>query len=272
VKRALTVIALLLALVPGVAAAQTQLRVIVRQGEWAAPLPRPPVVRVHGAHFDISRSANDALFVLPPGDYRVTVRLGTGNVTPPTAVTVPEGGTTELTIGLGSGRLEVLLVNGGQAFPGMPNLELRRDGALVRTASSSYMLFAAAFTRPQAVFDAPPGVYAMRILLPHGRQFVDIPDVRITAAQSDRQVVEAGVAELWVGWSRRGELDHGARPFPTVRVSQGGHLLATIAADPARFVLLPGSYEVVVLEASSEVLRQSLTLAAGETRRIEVGP
>jgi hypothetical protein len=265
--------AILLALAPGLAQAQAQLRVIVSQGEWAAPLPRPPIVRVRGPHIDISRSAYDTLFVVPPGDYRVTTRVG-ARESMPTSVSVAEGGASELRIGLGSGRLQVAITRGRNlAFWDAPRLELRQGASVIRRGTGARSVFAAPVPGPQTVFDADPGVYTLRVMLPEAGQFVDIPNLRIAAAETNTMIVEAGAAELSVGWAPpqfdRGD---GARPWAMVRILQRGRLLVERPGDPVMFLLLPGDYEVVALQAGREIARHSLTLAAGDTHTIAIGP
>ena len=266
-------LAIVLALAPGLVQAQTQLRVIVSQGEWAAPLPRPPVVRVRGAHFDISRRAYDALFVVPPGDYRVTTRVD-ARESVPTSVSVSEGAASELRIGLGSGRLQVAITRGRNlAFWDAPRLELREGATVVRRSVGGRSVFAAPVRGPQTVFDADPGVYTLRVMLPDAGQFVDILNLRIAAAETSTVIVEAGAAELSVGWAPpQFERGNGARPYPLVRILRRGRLLVERAGDPAVFLLLPGEYDVVALQAGQEIARHTLTLAAGDTHTITIGP
>ena len=57
-----------------------------------------------------------------------------------------------------------------------------------------------------------------------------------------------------------------------VRVLQRGRLLVERPGDPATFLLLPGDYEVVALQGGREIARHSLTLAAGDTHTIAIGP
>jgi hypothetical protein len=268
------VAAILLVLAPGLAAAQTQLRVIVSQGEWAAPLPRPPVIRVRGTRFDVSRRAYDSLFVVPPGDYRVTASVG-ARESAPTTVSVPAGGASELRIGLGSGRLQLTITRGNNlAFWDAPRLELRQGSTVVRRGVAGRSIFAAPVRGPQTVLDADPGVYTLRVFLPDAGQFVDIPDLSIAAAETNTAIVEAGAAQLAVGWAPppREFGNVGARPYPLVRILRHGRLLVERPGDPAGFLLLPGDYEVVALFGRREIMRQALTLAAGDTHTITIGP
>jgi hypothetical protein len=173
----------------------------------------------------------------------------------------------------GSGRLQVAITRGRNlAFWDAPRLELRRGTTVVRRAVGGRALFAAPVPGPQAVLDAAPGVYALRVMLPDGGQFVDIPNLRIAAAETSTMVVEAGAAELSVGWAPQPERGNGARPWPMVRILARGRLLVARPGDPAMFLLLPGDYEVVALSGAQEVARHRLTLAAGDTHAIAIGP
>jgi hypothetical protein len=178
-------------------------------------------------------------------------------------------------IAAGNGRLQVAITRGNNlAFWDAPRLELRRGTTVVRRSVGGRSLFAAPISAPQAVFDTRAGVYTLRVMLPDAGQFVDIPNLRIAAGETGTVVVEAGAAELSVGWApsqyERG--NEGARPWPMVRVLQRGRLLVQRPGDPAAFLLLPGDYEVVGLLGAHEVLRRRLTLAAGDTQAIAIGP
>jgi hypothetical protein len=125
----------------------------------------------------------------------------------------------------------------------------------------------------RAVLAAPAGVYALRVRLPDGGQRVDIPDVRVAAGESVERAVEAPAAVLTVGWVAQAEHGTGAIPWPRVRIYRGPALVADRAGNPAWFLLLPGDYTVVVLWAGRvERVRRTVSLAAGETRVMEVEP
>ena len=243
------------------AAAPTRLRVTV--SENGRPPAGQPAVRVQGAGgFDMTLSDRVVVFTLPPGDYRVTARLGSGRESEPASVSVAEGRTTELAIGLGTGRLEIVLQHGrNRPFPGFPNVELRRDGRVVAATSGA-----------QAAFDADPGVYSLRVMMPGGQQYVDIPDLRIAAGQTERRTLEAGAGAVAV--TVAGRFRPGASPFPLVQFMQGGRLVVGTSDNPARFMLVPGDYELVVLDPGngSEVARRPLSVAAGDDQRIDLAP
>jgi hypothetical protein len=173
----------------------------------------------------------------------------------------------------GSGRLQVAITRGRNlAFWDAPRLELRQGARVVRRGVGGRGLFAAPVPAPQAVFDAAPGVYTLRVRLPDGGQFVDIPNLRIAGAETNTALVEAGAAELSVGRAPHEERGNGAQPWLMVRIFARGRLLVARPGDPAVFLLLPGDYEVVVLLGAQELARHRLTLAAGDTHAIAVGP
>jgi hypothetical protein len=237
---------------------QTRLRVTVTEN-GRAPAGQPSI-RVRGGNFDQTLSDRTVTFTLPPGDYQVTARLGSGQESEVVPVTVVEGRTAELAVGIGTGRIELrLLLGQGRAFPGHPNIELRRDGRVVAATSGA-----------QAAFDADPGQYTLRVMMPGGQQWVDVPDLRITAGQTSRYSVEAGAGELTVNVG--GRFRPGAQPFPMVQVLQGGRLVMALTDNPARFVITPGSYEIAVFEGGSEVARRPLTVAAGDSQTMELAP
>ncbi len=247
-----------LATVTQPAAAQTRLRVTVTEN--GRPPAGQPAVRVRGNNFDMTLSDRTVLFTLPPGDYQVTARLGSGRESEAVPVTVAEGRTAELTVGIGTGRIELrVLLGQGRVFPGHPNIELRRDGRVVAATSGA-----------QAAFDADPGEYTLRVMMPGGQQWVDVPSLRITAGQTSRYSVEAGAGELTV--TVGGRFRPGAQPFPMVQVLQAGRLVMALTDNPARFIITPGSYEIAVFESGSEVARRSLTIAAGDAQTMELAP
>jgi hypothetical protein len=166
----------------------------------------------------------------------------------------------------GTGRLEVTLTSAGRPFPGTPRLELRQGETVVLAAAAT----AAGGT--QAVFDAPPAVYTLRVLMPGERQFVDIPDLHIVAGQTSRRTIEAGAAELSVGWTEPEHPCISARPCAIVHVERDGQLVLTGTSNPSRFVLLPGRYDVGLGYASRDAGRRSLTLAAGDSQAVTFAP
>ncbi len=241
--------------------APTRLRVTVTEN--GRPPAGHPAVRVQGeGGFDMTLSDRVVVFTLQPGEYRVTARLGSGRESDPATVSVAAARTTELTVGLGTGRLEVTLQHGrGRPFPGFPNVELRRDGRVIAATSGA-----------QAAFDADPGVYSLRVMMPGGQQFVDIPDLRVVAGQTERRTLEAGAGALAV--TVAGRFRPGAAPYPLVQFMQGGRLVVGLSDNPARFLLVPGDYELVVLDPSTggAVARQAVSVAAGEDQRINLAP
>jgi hypothetical protein len=165
-----------------------------------------------------------------------------------------------------TGRLEVTLTSAGRLFPGTPRLELRQGDHAVLPATAT------ATGGTQAAFDAPPGVYILRVLMPGERQFVDIPDLRIAAGETSRRTIEAGAAELSVGWTEPEHPCISARPCAIVHVERDGQLVLTGTSNPSNFVLLPGRYEVGLGYASRDVGRRSLMLAAGDSQTVAFAP
>jgi hypothetical protein len=247
-----------LAVVTQPPAPQTQLRVTVTEN--GRPPVGQPSVRVRGSNFDMTLSDRTVTFTLPAGDYQVTARLGSGQESDAVPVTVTEGRTAELTVGIGTGRMELrILLGQGRVFPGYPNVELRRDGRVIAATSGA-----------QVGFDADPGQYSLRVMMPGGQQSVDIPDLRIVSGQTSRYSVEAGAGELTVNVG--GRFRPGAQPFPMVQVLQGGRLVMALTDNPARFVITPGSYEIAVFDAGAEVARRPLTIAAGDSQTMDLAP
>jgi hypothetical protein len=167
---------------------------------------------------------------------------------------------------MAAGRLEVTLTSAGRPFPGTPRLELRQGDHAVLTATAT------ATGVTQAVFDAPPAVYSLRVLMPRERQFVDIPDLRIAAGETSRRTIEVGVAELSVGWTEPEHPCISVRPCTIVHVERDGELVLTGTSNPSRFVLLPGRYDVGMSYASRDLGRRSLTLAAGDSQAVAFAP
>jgi hypothetical protein len=168
-------------------------------------------------------------------------------------------------LSLATGRLEVTLTSAGRPFPGTPHLELRLgDSVLAATATAT--------GGTPVVFEVPPAIYSLRVLMPGERQFVDIPDLYIVVGETSRQTIEVAAAELSVGWK---EPDHpciSARPCAIVHVERDGQLVLTGTSNPSLFVLLPGRYDVGLGYASRDAGRRSLSLAAGDTQAVTFEP
>lgn len=215
-----------------------------------------PIVRVRGESNLERESASPApTFDLPPGRYRVTAQLGSGGESAPAEVEVLDGRVTELRIDLGSGRLVAVLTSAGRPFPTSPNVELRRNGDVVTVTNGS-----------EAIFDADAGAYSLRVLVGGNDRYVDVPNLRIAAGATNRQTVDVPVGVLVVTFS--GASQPGT---PMIHVLSGSDIVHAEVNNPARFVVLPGTYDVVVFDpgTTDELYRASVTVAGGETRNVQ---
>lgn len=216
----------------------------------AAPLVR--VVAASGE--ERTQAGEDTTFEVPAGAYRVGARLGSGRESELVAVTVPEGRVVTVAIGTGTGRLEVRVSAAGRDFPGAPPIQLVRGDEIVASGVG-----------PETAFDADPGVYTLRIQLMTTDQVIDVPDLRIVAGRTERRSIVAQVGQIRVRVQ-------GVAPLVQM-IHSDGAIIASID-NPAAFVLLPGAYELVVINAATgaEIERRALTIAAGDTQSVEIGP
>lgn len=86
------------------------------------------------------------------------------------------------------------------------------------------------------------------------------------------QTVEAGAAELSVGWTDPDPPCISARPCAIVHVERDGQLVLSGTSNPSNFVLLPGRYDIDLSYASRQVGRRSLALAAGDRQAMAFAP
>jgi Ca-activated chloride channel family protein len=215
-----------------------------------------PIVRVRGdGNLERDAASPAPSFDLPPGRYRVTAQLGSGRESAPAEVEVQTGRVTELRIDLGTGRLVALLTSAGRPFPGSPNVELRRGDDVVTVTNGS-----------EAIFDAEAGIYTLRVLAGGNDRHVDVPNMRIAAGATNRQSVDVPVGVITVTFSGA------SRPgTPMIHVLAGSDIVHAEVNNPARFVVLPGAYDVVVFDpgTTDELYRGSVTVVGGETQNVQ---
>jgi hypothetical protein len=235
---------------PGKAA----LRVFVVEGPDRTPAARPMItVRPAGtlAGQPVTLSENPGVFTLPSGDYEVTVRTSAESETAPRRASVAPGQTAELVVDLTPGTLELTLTAAGKPLPRAPALQFRCGTRILGSASES-----------PARFQAIAGTYQARLQL-MGGQFLDIPDLEIRAGETNARTVEVPCAQLTVTVSGGG-YGESDKPLPYVELDRNGRMVTALTANPARFQVLSGAYEVFVREDDKRLGLQRITLEPGQ--------
>ncbi len=235
------------------ALSQTLLRVTVLEAD-KNPAKLPAIhIRTAGKPWETPRTMmeNPSVFALEPGEYDVTVRVGTGEETAPKRVTVEENKTAEVTVSTGTGTLELTLTAGGKAMPSVPMVKLMSGLKTIAAVSES-----------PARFQAQEGTYSVRLEFPNG-QMHEIPGLNVVAGETTRQTAEVPCGQLTVKVS-------GGERYPFVEIQQDGKLVAALSDNPARFLLLSGKYAVYVRHGERLSEQVPVTLEAGEDEVVEL--
>lgn len=232
----------------------TALRVTVTHGTQPAPVEAPLItVRRAGAlgGQPMTLSENPGTIELEPGNYEVTVRTSAESETAPRMVSVAPNQTTELQINLAEGMLVLNLTAAGKPLARAPLVQFRCGQRILESSS----------TLP-AGFRAIAGVYQARLQLMSG-QFHDIPDLEIKAGETNNCTIEVPCAQVTVTVNGGNYAGEGARK-PYVEVDRNSRLITALTANPAKFHLLCGSYEVFVREDDRRIGLQRFTLEPGQ--------
>jgi len=202
---------------------------------------------------------NPALFALKPGAYTVSAHVGTGAESAPERVEVKAGATAEVTLGAGTGTLELTLTAGGQPWARTCLIHLRSGDRLVASESAS-----------PAKFQAPAGTYLVRIAFTTGQSF-DIPDLAITAGDTSRKTVDVPAALVTVKVTGGG---YAAGKFPYVEILAADKMVTALSDNPAKFLLLAGDYTAAIQESGKLIAKKAFTLQAGKdlTVELQAGP
>jgi len=201
-----------------------------------------------------ARTENPAVFELDAGTYAVSAKVGTGESSAPKEVAVKAGETKELTIGAGTGTVEVTLSSGGQQVSPCPNIELRAGGRLVGAASQS-----------PARFQVSEGIYTVRVVV-NSSQPYEGGDVAVVAGQTTSHTVELPMGSLSVRVTG-GPYGPGGK-MPYVEVDAGGRLVAALVDIPAKFQLLAGQYDVCVVDDGAKKGTQQVAVEPGKLKEV----
>ncbi len=239
----------------------TALRVTVTSGtQQEAPEEAPLITVRHAGALGgqpMTLAENPGTIELAPGDYEVTVRTSAESETAPRRIFVAPSQITELQIDLAEGELVLNLTAAGKPLARAPLVQFRCGPRILESSS----------TLP-AGFRAIAGVYQARLQLMSG-QFHDIPDLEIKAGETNICTIEAPCAQVTVTVSGSNYAGEGARK-PYVEIDRNGRLITALTANPARFHLLGGSYEVFVREDDRRIGLQRITLEPGQDMDVRI--
>lgn len=234
------------------------LRVLVVEGPDKTPSMRPMItVRPAGtmAGQPLTLPENPAEFVLPPGDYDVSARTEAENETAPYRATAIPGQTNELIVDITPGALELTITAGGNNARRLLPIQFRRDAHIMGVAGES-----------PARFTAIAGIYQARLQF-MGAQFFDIPNLEIKAGETNAYVVEVPCAQLTVLVSGGGYGESG-KSLPYVELDRNGKMVTALTANPARFQILSGDYEIFVREDDKRLGYRQLSIGPGQEMEI----
>ena len=240
--------------------AAAALKVMVVEGADQKPVHRPMItVRPAGtlAGNPLTLSENPGLFMLQPGDYDVTVRTSDESETAPRQVTITENQTTDFLLDITQGELELSLTAGGNPLIRAPTTQFRYGDQILGSAKGTPVRF-----------HAISGTYQARIQL-MGGQFFDLGNFEIKAGATNVCTMDLPCAQLSVTVSGGAYGGSGAR-LPYIELDQNSRLITALTANPARFQVLSGAYEVFVREADRRLGLQEIKLEPGQNLEIEI--
>lgn len=239
-----------------VAGSRAKLRVTVFEGKGT--MAQSPAVSLRpSGKTDIvleTRTENPAVFDIEPGAYTVTAKVGMGQPTAPKDVVLQAGQTKDVTLGSGTGTIEVTLTAGGKPISPCPVIELRAAGNLINAASES-----------PARFQAPEGAYTLRVMINSSQSF-DAGDLTVNAGETTAKTIEIPTGGLSVRVDG-GSYGQGGK-LPYVQVDAAGRLVAALVDRPAKFQLLADQYDVCVIEDGAKRGTQSITIEPGRLQEI----
>ncbi|MCC6932044.1 MAG: VWA domain-containing protein [Deltaproteobacteria bacterium] len=230
---------------------------VIEGGKGPASMPLVKLVRLlEGGAEDTQFTVlhpNPGTINLAVGSYMVSASVGTGDSSKAKIVEIIKGKATEVTIGVGSGTLVVILKMGSDnLFTQEPVVTLLQDNTVINGVSSF-----------PASFQAQAGRYSLLVNL-GGVQAYKQEDVLISAGEKTEVTLQVPAGEVEVK-IENDKYSPRKAPYPYTQVFKDGRQITALSDNPARFVLMQGEYEVGYADSAA---RSTVSVGSGSKQSV----